>query len=271
MVVSNRHGGRPDTQQPTVRAGTHRRDVRVPGGLPRPTRGELATIWSVPTLLLVVHFLVQPGFDAWVRFRYVRYSVAQTTPSHQLAPDPFTPYAWAWHEFTRVAHALVHAPGGYHSHVVGNVALIVLTAWALLVTLTALGRRRWFVFCYWELVVVAPVVGSFAFDLFGTTATGYGASTVGFAFLGVVVVVSLVALVDDCRRRVGERLGSGGPVRSDGGQAVRPSVVAGVFLLSVAVVAGDVLVASPAMPVHQAGAGFGALVGVVVGPLTRRL
>jgi hypothetical protein len=52
---------------------------------------------------------------------------------------------------------------------------------------------------------------------------------------------------------------------------VRPSVVAGVFLFSVAVVAGDVLVASPAMPVHQAGAGFGALVGVVVGPLTRRL
>jgi hypothetical protein len=247
----------------------HRRDARVVGGLPRPTHRELATIWSVPLVLLVVHFLVQPAFDAWVRLRYMRYTAAQTAPPGRLAPESLAPYAWAWHEFTRVAHVLIHAPSEYHTHVLGNVALIVVAAWALLVALTALGQRRWFVFCYWELVVVAPVVGSFAFDLFGTTATGYGASTVGFAFLGVVAVVSFLALSSALRRRLDERVGSGRPVRLDGGHAVSPFVVAGFFVFVVAVVVLDLLAASPATPVHQAGAGFGMLVGVTVVPLGR--
>ncbi len=277
--MSNRHDRRNGTPQSTPtafpsdgRSGDvgHRRDARVVGGLPRLNRRELATVWSVPLVLLVVHFLVQPAFDAWVRLRYTRYAVAQTASPQRLAPEPLAPYAWAWHEFTRVAHVLIHAPSAYHTHVLGNVALIVVAAWALLVALTALGQRRWFVFCYWELVVVAPVVGSFAFDLFGTTATGYGASTVGFAFLGVVAVVSLLALSSALRRRLDERVGSGRPVRLDGGHAVSPLVVAGIFVFVVAVVVVDLLAASPAMPVHQAGTGFGMLVGAAVVPLTRR-
>ncbi|AUV82567.1 hypothetical protein C2R22_13730 [Salinigranum rubrum] len=277
--MSNGHDRRNGTPQsaPTGLPGDgsspdarHHRDARVTGGLPRPTRRELATIWSVPLVLLVVHFLIQPAFAAWIRLRYMRYTVAQTASPRRLAPEPLAPYAWAWHEFTRVAHVLIHAPSEYHTHVFGNVALIVVAAWALLVVLTALGQRRWFVFCYWELVVVAPVVGSFSFDLFGTTATGYGASTVGFAFLGVVAVVSFLALASALRRRLDECVGAGRPVRLDGGHAVSPLVVAGFFVLVVAVVVLDLLAASPAMPVHQAGAGFGMLVGAAVVPLTRR-
>ena len=248
--------------------GAYRPDVRVVGGLPQPTWREAATIVSVPVLLLIVHFLVQPTFDTWMRLKYVRYAVAQTTPVRRLAPEPFTPYAWVWHELTRVAHALIHAPSEYHTHVLGNVSLIVIAAWALLVVLTALGYRRWFTFCYWELVVVAPVVGSFAFDLFGTTANGYGASTVGFAFVGVVGFVSALALANDLRRRVERQFASEHSLRLDGGHTVSPGIIAVFFCFAVAVIVADVFTASPAMPVHQAGVGFGLLVGVAV-PLSR--
>ncbi|WP_136601131.1 hypothetical protein [Salinigranum halophilum] len=251
--------------------GVSRPDVRVVGGLPRPTWRESATISSVPVLLLLVHFLVQPAFDTWMRLKYVRHSVAQTTPVHRLAPEPFTPYAWVWHELTRVAHALIHAPGEYHSHVLGNVALLVVGAWALLVMLTTLGSRQWFVFYYWELVVVGPIVGSFAFDLFGTTPNGYGASTVGFAFLGSVGVLSALALASDLRRLMDRRAEVIRSARLNGNSTAQPLLTIGFLCFVVALVAGDFFVASPATPVHQAGVGFGIVVGVTSLPLIRRL
>jgi uncharacterized membrane protein YedE/YeeE len=124
------------------------------------TSGEAATILSVPVLLLAVHFLIQPFVDAWARFGYVRYEAARTAPASRIAPEPFTDHAWWWHELTRLTHALVHDPSGYHTHVIGNAVLIGVAAWALLTLLSALGQRRWFVFMYWEVAVVAPVVGS---------------------------------------------------------------------------------------------------------------
>lgn len=271
--MSNRHDAL-DRRPPDTRSGSgsmaHRHSGRVAGRLPRLTGRELVTIWSVPTVLLVVHFLVQPVFDVWVRFKYVRHSVAQSAPAHQLAPEPLTSYAWVWHELTRFAHMLIHAPGAYHRHVLGNVALIVVTAWALLVALDVLGQRRRFVYLYWELVVVAPIVGSFAFDLFGKTPNGYGASTVGFAFLGIVAVVSVLALASDLRRRLDERLPSRRSVRTDGGRTVTPFVWVAFVVVVLAIVAADILAASPATPVHQAGVVFGMLVGAVVVPLSRR-
>lgn len=247
-----------------------RRDDRLANGhdLPRPTGRELATVCSVPAVLLVVHFLVQPAFDAWVRLGYVRSPVAESAPAHHIAPASLTAHSWAWHELTRLVHALVHTPSAYHTHVFTNVVLIVAMAWALLVVLTALGHRQWFAFVYWELVVVAPVVGSFAFDRYGQTALGYGASTIGFAFLGVVGVVSALALVRARLDQRDDRAPSGQPVSSDGGHVVSPVVMGAFFCLAAGVVVGDLILASPAMAVHQAGVGFGVLVGVVVA--TRR-
>lgn len=265
-----RHTSRPSDTRSGIGSTVRRRTGRVTGRLPRLTGRELVTIWSVPAVLLVVHFLVQPAFDVWVRFKYVRHTVAQTAPAHHLAPEPLTPYAWAWHELTRFAHMLIHAPGAYHTHVLGNVALIVVTAWALLVALDVLGQRHRFVYLYWELVVVAPIVGSFAFDLFGKTPNGYGASTVGFAFLGIVAVVSALALASDLRHRFDERLVSRRSVRTDGGRAVSPFVWVAFFVVVLVIVFTDLLAASPATPVHQAGVVFGVLVGAVVVPLSRR-
>lgn len=227
------------------------------------TPGEAATIASLPVVLLVVHFLVQPVVDAWPRLGYVRFAVARTAPARRIAPEPFVDHAWWWHELTRFTHALVHDPSGYHTHVLGNVVLILGAAWALLRLLTALGLRRWFVFLYWEIVVVAPVVGSFSFDLFGRTAHGYGASTVGYAFLGIVLVTGLFVLGDYARQWVGQKAMSARQLRSDGGSSLRPRVVLCLLIGVGGVVLSDLFAASPATPVHQAGVGFGVLVGVV--------
>jgi hypothetical protein len=232
---------------------------------------EATTIGSVPALLLLCHFLLQPAVAAWPRLSYVRHGVARNAPAHRLAPEPFVEYAWWWHEFTRVTHAVIHDPSGFHAHVVGNVVLIVTAAWILLGFLTALGKRRWFSFFYWELVVVAPIVGSYAFDIFGTTAHGYGASTVGFAFLGLVFVVGLLLLADHVHGYVRRRADPTRRLSTDGGEVVDPVAVLCLVTVVGLVVAADLLAGSPATPVHQAGAGFGMLVGTVFVPLTRRL
>ena len=229
---------------------------------PVPTANETATILSLPTVLLLFYFLCQPVFDAWHRFGYVRAPVARRAPATRLAPEPLVAHADAWHELTRVSHALIHQPSGTHAHVLGNVVLVTVLAWALLMLLTALGRRSLFALAYWELVVVAPLVGSFAFDLFGETAHGYGASTIGFAFLGVVAAASSVALV-------GSHADSHGvATRStpcpDGGWTLSPVLAGGVLVSVLVVIFSDLAAASPATPVHQAGVVFGVLLGVVV-------
>ncbi|WP_380675270.1 hypothetical protein [Salinigranum sp. GCM10025319] len=232
------------------------------------TSGEAATILSVPLLLLAVHFLIQPFVDAWTRFGYVRYEVARAAPAGRIAPEPFIDHAWWWHELTRLSHALVHDPSGYHTHVVGNAVLIGVAAWALLTLLSALGQRRWFVFVYWEVAVVAPVVGSFSFDLFGETPHGYGASTVGYAFLGIVLMTGFVVLARHVRTWVDDQ-GSTRPLRADGGEVLSPVVVVCLLVVVGAIVLVDLFSGSPATPVHQAGVGFGALVGTAV-PIVAR-
>jgi len=234
------------------------------------TLGEAATIVSVPAVLLVVHFLVQPAVDAWSRLGYVRFAVAKTAPARRIAPEPFVDHAWWWHELTRLTHALIHDPSGYHTHVVGNAVLIIGGAWALLRLLTALGLRRWFVFLYWEIVVVAPIVGSFSFDLFGRTAHGYGASTVGYAFLGLVLVTGLFALGDYARQSRPWRSVTDRPVRADGGFVLRPPVVVCILVVAGGIVAVDLFARSPATAVHQAGVGFGVFVGAAFVPFVRR-
>ncbi len=243
--------------------GAYRPDVRVVGGLPRPTWREAATIVSVPVLLLIVHFLVQPMFDTWMRLKYVRYTVAQTTPVRRLAPEPFTPYAWAWHELTRVAHALVHDPSGYHTHVIGNVVLIMLAAWVLLLFLATIGLRSWFTVIYWELVLVSPIVGSYAFDLFGMTTHGYGASTVGFAFLGTTLTIGIFTLWSQVRSPLGQQTCSSRDFVSGNSFTPSPLMVMTLLFVVGLVIALDLFTGSPATPVHQSGAGFGALVGSV--------
>ena len=227
------------------------------------TPSEAATIFSVPLLLLAVHFLVQPFVDAWARFGYVRYEVARTAPAGRIAPEPFTDHAWWWHELTRLTHALIHDPSGFHTHAIGNAVLIGVAAWALLTLLSALGQRRWFVFVYWEVAVVAPVVGSFSFDLFGETPHGYGASTVGYAFLGIVLMTGCVVLAGHVRAWIDDR-GSMRPLRADGGEALSPVVVACLLVVVGGIVLVDLVSGSPATVVHQAGVGFGALVGAAV-------
>ena len=175
---------------------------------------------------------------------------------------------------TRLTHALVHDPSNHHAHLFGNVVLIGCAAWALLVLLDRLGRREWFVFVYWELVIVGPIVGSYSFDLFGTTLRGYGASTIGYAFLGALFLVGLVVLLDSALDTPRVRLdrGSGSLIRSyrERRDSTHDSLPVCLLLLSVAlVVVIDVLEGSPAMPVHQAGAGFGALAGGTVSMIRR--
>jgi hypothetical protein len=220
-------------------------------------------------VLVAVHFLLRPLVDAWFQFGYVRYAAARTAPAARIAPGPLAEYPWWWHELTRLTHALVHDPAGHHAHVVGNVVVIVVGAATLFALLAALGRREWFALVYWELIVVAPVVGSFAFDLFGETAHGYGASTIAFAFLGAVLVTGLAVLGrsvgGDVRRRLHGRGAASRSVRPDGGVTAPAGPIAvGALLLAVGViVVADLVGGSPAMPVHQAGVGFGACVGAV--------
>lgn len=228
-----------------------------------PTWREAVTIGSVPGLLLAIYFLLQRSFDDWRQLGYVRHAAAQITPANQIAPDPLIPHVTLWHELTRVSHVLIHAPGTYHTHVVGNALLIGSAAWALLIVLTALGRRRWFVYVYWELVTVAPIIGSFAFDLFGTTARGFGASTVGYAFLGVIAVVSVLALVSSRHGQTSQQ----SERCLDVDTPVSPVLVCSVLIIACTVVISDVVSGSPAMPVHQAGVGFGIVVGTFVVPL----
>ena len=92
----------------------------------------------------------------------------------------------------------------------------------------------------------APVVRSYAFDLFGQTAYGYGASTSAFAVFGALAVFGTVVLVE--HRRLGRVAG--------GGAAALLACIGGA-------VGADIAAASPATAVHQAGFGFGVLVGVV--------
>ena len=243
--MSGRHDAAGRQIDSTTRIGTARRRTRVDRFVPTAT--EVATVLSVPTLLLFVNFVVQPALAMWPKFGYVRAAAARTAPAHRIAPEPFTDVAWWWHEATRITHAAIHDPSGLHGHVLGNATLIAVAAALLLAFLGALGRRRWFVYVYWELVVVAPVVGSYAFDLFGRTAHGYGASAVGFAFVGVLFALGLAVV--------------GTHVRTDHAADLRPVVVvlAAAALLPIA----DIVVGSAATPVHQAGFGFGAAVGTV--------
>lgn len=252
--MSSRREARSLPPSPGSTAGSTATDHAA--GFPSPTPGETATILSVPAVLLAVHFLVQPLVDSWGRFGYVRYEAARAASPARIAPEPLTGYAWWWHELTRLTHALVHDPSGYHAHVVGNVVILAAGAWALLALLSALGRRQWFPFVYWELVVVAPLVGSYAFDIWGQTPHGYGASTIGYAFLGVVLVTGLFVLRDHVPG-VAER-------REPTGESLRPRLVASLLVVVACVVLVDLLSGSPATPVHQAGVGFGALVGSVV-------
>jgi hypothetical protein len=232
-------------------------------GIPVPTPREVATILSVPTLLWLVYFLIQPVFDAWRRFGYLRDSVAASAPAARVAPEPLVAYADLWHELTRLSHALIHQPSSTHTHVFGNVLLIALLAWALLIVLTALGRRSLFILAYWELTIVAPVVGSFAFDLLGRTAHGYGASTIGFAFLGTVAVASAAVLLNTLPNRLVSSSMTP-PVRPDNRPAVCSLLAGPMLILTVVVIASDLFASSPATPVHQAGAAFGVVVGAVV-------
>lgn len=254
--MSSRH----DRHEPTMRRPTVT-GVTTVVSVPRPTRGEAATILSFPTLLLVVHFTLQPLLDAWQRFGYVRYPVARGAAPEQLAPAPLTAHAWWWHEVTRLSHALVHSPGGFHSHALGNAAFILVAASVLFVLLALIGQRHRFGLIYWELVVVAPIVGSFSFDLFGTTVHGYGASTVCFAFLGSITVVALFTLFRAFSTGTGQQHT---PIRFDGGPSAAPSLVVPILFVAVAIVGLDVVRASAAMPVHQAGVGFGLLVGTAL-------
>lgn len=247
-VGSDAHG---DGERPDPRAGP-----------PLPTVAEALTILSVPSLLLVVNFAVQPVFAAWPKLRYVRYPVARTTPPTDLAPDPLTGVAWWWHELTRLTHAVVHHPA-LHTHVLWNAALITVAAAALLGFLAALGRRRWFVYLYWELAVVAPVVGSYAFDLFGRTVHGYGASAVGFAFFGALSVFCAALALRRLRHAIAGRTERATPGRFAGRSPFRSLTLVGVLLLIVGGVGVDLAAGSPATPVHQAGFGFGVLVGAV--------
>jgi membrane associated rhomboid family serine protease len=244
-----------------------RRDTPGDGGrrsrltwesLPSPTVGEAATLVSVPLLLLAVHFVVRPAVTAWSKLGYVRYPVARAASADLIAPDPLTGVAGAWHGITRLTHALVHDPSGVHGHALGNAALIATAGAVLLTVLAALGWRRWFVYFYWELAVVGPVVGSYAFDLFGRTEYGYGASAAGFAFLGALWVLGSVVVVRSRRN------GSAGD-----GRAGRVAV--GILLVLVGATVGtDLVVASPAAAVHVAGFCFGVLVGTVGVPLLDR-
>jgi hypothetical protein len=213
-------------------------------------------------VLLAVHFLVRPSVDAWSRLGYVRLPAARTVPPGRIAPASLGADPWWWHGVTRVSHVLVHDPAGYHAHAVGNVVLLGVAAWCLLAFLSGLGRRRWFAFVYWELAVVAPLVGSYAFDLWGSTPRGYGASTIGYAFLGVVLVTGLCVLgssVRPCRDRP-----AGSSARPGGGVGFHPLAVTCILVVVFGVVTVDLLQASGATPVHQAGVAFGVLVGSVV-------
>lgn len=228
---------------------------RLAWPIPSPTAEEAVTIASVPVLLLVVHFVVRPASAAWSKLGYVRYPTARTASADLIAPDPLIGVAWAWHGATRLTHALVHDPSGGHGHALGNAALIAAAGALLLMLLATLGWRRWFFHFYWELAVVGPFVGSYAFDLFGRAAYGYGASAAGFAFLGALTVLGSVIV----RRRRSGSVGDG-----------RAVAAATLLVLAGVTVGAELVSASPAAPVHGAGFCFGVLVGVVGVPLLGR-
>ncbi|RCU47115.1 hypothetical protein DU504_07260 [Haloplanus salinus] len=213
--------------------------------VPSPTASEAATVCSVPTVLLAVHFVVRPAVEAWPKLGYVRHPVAQAVAANRVAPESLVGVAGVWHGATRLTHALVHDPA-VTAHALVNAVLVAAGGGLLLTVLATLGWRRWFVHFYWELIVVGPVVGSYAFDLFGQTAYGYGASTSAFAVFGALAVFGTVVLVE--HRRLGRVAG--------GGAAALLACIGGA-------VGADIAAASPATAVHQAGFGFGVLVGVV--------
>lgn len=225
---------------------------------------------SVSLVLLFIHFQIQPFIDAWVRFGYVRYSVARTAPVHRIAPEPVTDYAWWWHELTHLTHALIHDPSGNHMHVIGNAVLILVAAWTLLRLLTLLDQRRLFPFSTGKspssLRSLARSHSTCSGRLRMATAHRLSASL----FSGLSYpAVSSSSLATDGRGSLLRPvlLGCSGPlVTTRSGRA--PWCV---MLVVVAIVVADISTGSPAMPVHQAGVRFGALVGAVLIPTFVRL
>jgi hypothetical protein len=124
------------------------------------------------------------------------------------------------------------------------------------------------VFVYWELVMVGPIVGSYSFDLFGTTPRGYGASTIGYAFLGALVLLGVGSLLDSTLDSPSGRHDRGAVslIRSyrDRDSTRGRAFVCVSLLIAVLLVTIDFVEGSPAMAVHQAGVGFGALAGATV-------
>lgn len=156
-------------------AGT-RRLYADSGGLDAPA---VLAAMAYPLLLVAVQFLVGGN-----RLLFVLYRPAEL---HRL------PAGWRWtvshlptwwHDLTRVTYSLVHDPSGFHLHLWTNALTIAAFALALHVVCAAVGWRRTYAVAYVVLAFTAPVVASFAYVAFGTGVYAWGASSVGFAFLG---------------------------------------------------------------------------------------
>lgn len=190
---------------------------------------------SYPSFIVAAQFAVG---DARLLFAFYRPAAFDRLPDGFRAAFAHLP-PW-WHDFTRLSHALVHDPAAFHLHLWTNVVGIALFATALYVVCDAAGWRPVFYAGYFALAAFAPVVASFVYEAYGAGALAWGASTVGFAYLGLLAAAFVARL-----RRLDPAVGrwwafapAAAAVPARIGVPAEP-LIDGLCLLFVAFVVGD--------------------------------
>ncbi|WP_136601167.1 hypothetical protein [Salinigranum halophilum] len=216
---------------------------------------DVISLAAFPSVLLACYVVGQPRVANWRVFGYVRES-APASVLEAAVPIWVEPQLAWWHMITRLTHVFVHAPSPAHAHVLVNVGLLTLVTALLFILLrTAYDgcHRRLFGWLYGIVILGAPLVGSFAFDLTGTAVRGYGASGVAFAFLGVLGMGCLLVAKERWRR-----LDSPSPSPIYWGLTMHVLLAVGTVVLVVV----DVQTSPPGTSaVHPASFAFGCLVG----------
>lgn len=260
-----------------------------------------AVVWAgFPLLLVAVHVFVQPRLR-WLSFAiYPRGMTPDVIPT--VAGVSGETNVLLWRSFTRLSHVFIHSPINGSVHLLFNLTLVGGASAVVYLLLRREGFARHFGWLYVLTVLLSAVVESYVFEWYATASPGFGASGVGFAFVGLAGVLGFTHVERRSRREqfplaiytfvggcstatfLSGNLGYVivgsvavgvvilGKSASFSQRESRLPVVVGnlILLMALAVLALDVVVRSNIHFVHFVGAGIGTLIGLGRHRLLRR-